>query len=144
MAHASAGSFMFSLSSVKQPCEVVRYVHILVLACLVRVPAHPRARASVLSAPVQSHAMPLWGPRRAAGVASAASAPLADPGSSPMTTGWAGQLMPNIPHLAARAPPNTGRGMGKGKVAIAVAITVATSKLRWQLRSQVGVLGYPR
>ena len=83
----------------------------------------PRARASVLSAPVQSHAIPLWGPRRAAGVGSAASAPLADPGSSPMTAGWAGQFMPNSPHLAARAPPNTARGMGKGE--------------KWQLRSRL-------
>ena len=48
--------------------------------------------------------------------------------------------MHSTPHLAARVPPNTARGMGKGKVAIAVAIAVATSKLRWQLRPQLGVL----
>ena len=52
--------------------------------------------------------------------------------------------MPNTPHLAARAPPNTARGMGKGKVAIAVAIAVVISKLRWQLRSQLGVLSIAR
>ena len=57
-----------------------------------------------------------------------------------MTVGWTGRFMPNNPHLAARAPPNTARGMGKGTVAIAVAIAVVISKLRWQLRSQLGVL----
>ena len=87
MAHASAGSAIFSLPSVNYAFGVVRDMHALVLAQFVRVPAHLRARASVLSAPVQSHAMPLWGPRRAAGVASAVSAPLADLGSSPMTAG---------------------------------------------------------
>ena len=70
----------------------------------------------------------------------APSSPLADPGASPMTVGWTGRFMPNNPHLAARVPPNTARRMGKGKVAVAVAIAVATSKLRWQLRSQLGVL----
>ena len=43
------------------------------------------ARAPVLSAPVRSHAMALWGPHAAPGAASATSAPLADLGSSPMS-----------------------------------------------------------
>ena len=52
MAHASAGSFFFSLSSLNILCELVRYMHISSLVYFVRVPGDPRARASVLSAPM--------------------------------------------------------------------------------------------
>ena len=86
-AHAPAGSLVFSRLHIKYSLDIARDMRILPLACVVGVPAQSSARAPVLSAQVQSHAMPLWGPRRAFGVASAASAPLADPGATPMTAG---------------------------------------------------------
>ena len=98
-------------------------MRILLLVLFVGGPAHPRARASVLSAPMQSHGMPLWGAHNSRPVASTVSAPLADPGASPMTVGWTGRFMPNNPHLAARVPPNTARA--------------AWEKGQWQLRLQL-------
>ena len=83
----------FSIPSVKLASDLAPHMRVCAFEFLVGVPAHPIARASVLSAPVLSHGMPPWGPRTAAGVTPGTSALLADPGSPPMSVGWADQFM---------------------------------------------------
>ena len=83
--------------SIKHCLDCVHNMRTHICACLVGVPAHPRARAPVFSAPCTSCRMPLSGPHPAARVAPATPAAPTDPGPCPMSAGWAGWLPPHIP-----------------------------------------------
>ena len=74
------------------------------------------------------------GPRTAATAASGTSDPPANPGSPPMSVGWAGQFMLGDPPGPLTSPPNTTCGMRKRPGRNYVAIT-------WQLRQFRGNCG---